>query len=687
MRAPSHILVALALAVGILGLAPLASLAATGVETIPPPPRAKPAVPSDLVGLTRGLSPAERRAKTAIGQANLRAFSRARGLIEAGDDPIIHNLIDWIAFTDPRSEPRFEAIAAFVTGHPRWPLQGRMLKKAEEALVRGEDAGLPDAALLSWFQSQPPVTADGAALFSGVLLRAGKKDQAIATVRKAWVERDFTAKQEKSFRKRFGRFLTADDEWHRLDRLLLDRKVNSAKRQARRLGKGYEKLAHARLALALRRPGVDWAIRQVPAELAKDPGLLYERGRWRWKRRLFEGVQDILPQLPREPKWLERSWRMRLWAARKASNRGQFATAYRLASEHGLESGVGFAEGEWLAGWLALKEMNNPEQAYQHFVRLYEGVSSTISRGRGAYWAGEAAQAMGNSDWANRWYEVGAGYGSAFYGQLAAQRLGRPLDLGDSVTSPIAPERRRQFFASEDASVVRLLARIGERKLQKRFLHALRRTAEGLEDYRLVAELAANTGQLDMAHWVAKDARRQGIVMGPTLFPEVPLPASARDHQIEQALVLGVIRQESAFNSLAVSPAGARGLMQLMPATARAVARSARLPYSRSLLTEDPTYNVTLGQRYLGRLVRRFDGSYILALAGYNAGPSRALQWIKENGDPRLPEVDPIEWIERIPIEETRNYVQRVLEGLAVYRERRPESQASWRLRPSEPAS
>ena len=357
--------------------------------------------------------------------------------------------------------------------------------------------------------------------------------------------------------------------------------------------------------------------------------------------------------------------------------------AYRIASQHGLKEGIGFAEGAWLAGWIALRFVKNPEQAVQHFTRLYEGVSSPISRARGAYWAGEAVAAKDTKEAAAIWYRRAAAHSSTYYGQLASQRLGQDLEVTFKKAPDASLEVRAIFERRELVYIIRLLGEIEETDTHRRFLHHLRESAETGEEFQLVTELAVAQGRPDIALRTAKDARLAGFVMHEQLYPRPELPEI---NGLEPALVLALIRQESQFYIEAVSRSGARGLMQLMPATAKSVAKGLKLPYRKDRLTEDAAFNMRLGTTYLAQLIERFDGSVMMALAGYNAGPHRVVRWVRRYGDPRRPEVDAVDWVERIPFSETRNYVQRILETLPIYQKRLRDRRVSLPLDPAEAA-
>jgi soluble lytic murein transglycosylase len=615
------------------------------------------------------LSAQDRKAyRAAFHKVDKKRYPSARKLAKKAKERLPAKVIQWLALSAERPHAGFAEIARFLERNPGWPGQGALRRNAEMAMP--ED--LPDERLRAWFAARSPVTPAGALRYADALMRAGEQARATELLRAAWIERDFGRRDERAFRKRFAKLLRREHDLARLDRLLWDRKYRPAKRQARRLGKAYAALAEARIALARRAPGVDWAIRRVPAELETDPGLVYERARWRRHKNRYEGVIELLdppnPAAPRPERW----WPLRKWAARQALTQGDASVAYRIARAHGMAAGLGFAEGEWLAGWIALRFLKRPETAYEHFTRFNKGVSSPISLARSAFWAGQAARAMApndpKGDWpttARRWYEEAARYGTTFYGQLASRRLGRPVAIDIPAPRPPDAQARAAFDRRELVRVVRMLGELGEAGLHERFLLRLLALARSADDYALVADLAHEQGRPDIAVRTAKAARKAGTILFDDLFPSPRIPEAKGS---EPALVLAVIRQESAFYKGAVSRAGARGLMQLMPRTAKRVARRIKVRYSRKKLLTDPEYNLRLGRTYLTDLTAEYDGSYVLALAAYNAGPARANQWIKAFGDPRDPAIDTIDWIESIPFDETRNYVQRILESLIVYR-------------------
>jgi soluble lytic murein transglycosylase len=601
---------------------------------------------------------------------------KAREIAAQAKNPLLAKVVLWLDLVQSGPGRSFADMQRFLADNPDWPLLGAMRANAERAMPHGLDS----AEVAAWFGDREPATAAGVMRLATALFDLGLDEQAGRLVRRGWVENDMTAEEEQEFLALFRKELRAQDHDARLDRLLWDRQENAARRMLKRVDEAHQRLADARLRLMNMDPGVDGAVSRVPAALKDDPGLIYDRARWRRNKGMYEEVVELLDPPVTGARQPERMWREIEDAARRALSRGDISVAYRLAKHHESESGTAFADGEWLAGWIALRFLREPRPAYEHFTRLYAGVSTSISQSRGAYWAGRAAEAMGEMTLARNWYRTAAESTTTYYGQLAAQRLG----TGEALRFPTLPqptaEQTAQFDENELVRVVRLLGQIDQLDRARAFVVRLVDHAKTPADHRLIADLAAEQGRNDLMVAAAKEARRFGVELVEYLYPLRDLP---KEIDPEAALVLGVIRQESAFAVTAVSSAGARGLMQLMPATAKHVAKKEGLKFEEKKLTRDPSYNIRLGSAYLQELIDRFRGSYILAIAGYNAGPSRSLEWIRQYGDPRDADVDVIDWIESIPFSETRNYVQRVIENLMVYRHRLGDTQLAQQEEPA----
>lgn len=588
---------------------------------------------------------------------------RAREVAARAENPLLAKVIQWMDLLQPGPGRSFAEMSEFLATNPDWPLLTTLRANAERAMPKNLGA----SEVIAWFDERPPRTAAGVMRLATAFLETGRVEEAQALVRQGWVDENMTVEEEKEFLSLFKRFLRPEDHIARLDRLLWDRDQAAAKRMLPRVDKPHQLLAQARLSLMNFDPGVDAAIRRVPAALRKDPGLIYDRVRWRRAKKMYEEVVELLDPPVTGVRRPDLMWREVEDAARRALTRGDISVAYRLAQHHGAESGVAFADGEWLAGWIALRYLNEPQLAYDHFTRLYAGVTTSISRSRGAYWAGRAAEAMGEEELSRNWYRTAAEAMTTFYGQLAAQRLG----TGEALRFPTLPQPTGDeiavFNKAELVRVVRLLGQVDELDRAKPFLVRLVDHAKTPAEHRMIADLAAEQGRNDLMVLVAKEARKSGVELVEYLYPLRDLPDGISP---EAALVLGVTRQESGFDVDAVSSAGALGLMQLMPSTAKDVAKKLGVKFDKEKLTRDPGYNIRLGSAYLQELIDRFRGSYVLAIAAYNAGPSRSVEWIRQYGDPRDADVDVIDWIESIPFSETRNYVQRVIENLMVYRHR-----------------
>jgi soluble lytic murein transglycosylase len=627
----------------------IARPAEAGIPHPPPPPR-----PAEL----------GRSYATVFRAMELRDWAKARALAAKTDEPVLSDLISWVRFTTRGEYMDFDEVTAFIEAHPDWPQMRDMLENAEEAL----NERVADANVLAWFEKHPPITPKGAMYVIEALMRKGDTVGAEALVRSTWIEKNFSASMERTFYSRYRRLLSTTDHEKRMDRLLWDGRSWEARRLLRRIKSGYSAVAVARMRLRAYAGGVDWALRRVPDELMKDPGLVYERLRWRRRKDRDDEAIELLKELPAVLPRAALVWHEQGILARRALRDGKAELAYRLAHDHRQTEGESFADAEFLAGFIALRHLKKPDVALTHFTRLYDGVNYPVSRARGAYWAGRAAGETGDKPLAALWFELGAAHITTFYGQLAAIELdnGRPVARPIPEAPAIAEAEARAFARRSVVRAAQLIAQGRERGQFKSFVRQLVRLARTPAEHALASSVAIAAGRADVAVWAAKDSLKDGVHLVDTGWPREPLPENRRG--LENGIVLALMRQESAFNPEAVSWAGARGLMQLMPATARKVARDLGLPFSRERLLDDPAYNMTLGSTYFSQMVAEFSGSYVLALAAYNAGPARARRWLQDLGDFRRGEIDAVDWIEMIPLGETRDYIQRVIENVQVYR-------------------
>lgn len=590
-------------------------------------------------------------------------WKEARRLAATAKNKLPAKVIQWLDLTRPGPGRSFEEMTKFYIDNPGWPLRDTLQAQAERAMPGAYSA----SSVLKWFSERQPLTAEGAMRLAGALRATNQTERARRVAEEAWINEDFDREEAAAFLDSCGDLLNQADHVARLDRLLWDNERDQATQMLQRVDEGHRIVARARLKLADQQSDALSLLAQVPKELRREPGLVFEVARYFRRQGAYEKAAKALDPPPSNPLRPERMWDEFENAARDALARGDITVAYRLAASHGADSGRAFAEGEWLAGWIALRFLSEPDTAAKHFTDMYAGVDSVISQARGAYWAGRAADEKGDTAAAQDWYRTAAKNMTTYYGQLAAERLGEKLDLHLQGPVKPAPADKAAFEKKELVKVVRLLGVIGEKDRTRPFLLKLMSTSGKAIELHMIAALAREIRRDDLAILVAKEARQRGVEMTDYLFPMVKVPVGGEP---ESAFTLGIIRQESAFDAKAASPAGALGLMQLLPSTAKAIAKELKIKKFKDTQLLDPKVNVTLGRAYLSKLVNHFKGSYILATAAYNAGPSRVQEWIFTYGDPRQAGTDVVDWIESIPFDETRNYVQRVMENLQVYRGR-----------------
>jgi soluble lytic murein transglycosylase len=587
-------------------------------------------------------------------------------------DPALEATLTWLRLEHWGSKTRFTEIANFLKDHPAWPRRGRLAQRAEVLL--GDS--MANEAKLKWFNDNPPTTTPGRLKWIAALKQAGNDEAMIEAVRDTWHRARFTRGQQRRFYREHRSILEPAAHWRRMDRLLWLGESGGARAMMPLVTPERRLLAEARIRLRGMSGGVDSAVKRVPAALTSDPGLIYERLRWRHRKGLKDKALELLWRTPGVLGFRSLWWKERSRQVRYALDSGRHEDAYLLAASHIQRTGVSFAEAQWHAGWIALRFRDKPGEAARYFTDLHEAVKTPISRARAAYWAGRAFDASGGATAARRWYALAARHHTTFYGQLAANKIPSSIPRLPSTPTPSAAIRAgpgiRKMIAAATA-----LSEIRRDKLARLFFQTAARAAKGRDEAVWIAATARAVGYLDIGVYAARVAARSGFVLTEAGYPVIEVP---RVDAPEPALTLAVIRQESGFDKAARSPVGALGLMQLMPATARNVARGLRIGYGRGRLTADPGYNMRLGSSYLKTQLDKFDGDYVLALTAYNAGPHRVTRWLKERGDPRAPDVDMIDWIERIPFAETRNYVQRVLETLHVYRLRLGSAETGWRM-------
>ncbi|MDG4649439.1 lytic transglycosylase domain-containing protein [Roseibacterium sp. SDUM158017] len=581
------------------------------------------------------------------------------------DDPIARDIVEWTRLR--RGGADFDDYEDFLARNPEWPGLPYLRAQGEPSIPRGAD---PDR-IVAYFADQPPSTGMGALALAQAHLANGNAQAANEVAIAAWTGMTMSGEAASALRTGFQTLLNEGDHHvRRLDHLLWEGAEDRARAMFPLVPEGWHALAEARLALRERRSGVDDLIAAVPEALAGDPGLAFERFIWRIRSGFWETAGELMAErstsaqaLGRPAAWADR----RADLARDVMREGAFETCHDYASNHFLERGeddTALAELEWIAGYCALR-IGRPEVAVAHFEAFRDTVLSPISLGRAGYWLGRAHEARGDPDAAAEAYAMGARYQSSFYGQLAAERGGLPVDPAFLADEDHGDWRQAPFTASRVFHAALLLYEAGDRDLAERFLTHLTESLSR-QEAGMLGDFALDLDSPHIALGIAKRAAQSGHEIMRAYYPITDLARG--ELPVDAALALSIARRESEFNPAVVSHAGAMGLMQVMPGTARDTAAALGIDYDEDRVLADPAYNLLLGSTYLAGLNESFGGNVVLVSAGYNAGPSRAMEWIERFGDPRSEDADGIiHWIEAIPFSETRNYIMRVTESLAIY--------------------
>lgn len=585
----------------------------------------------------------------------------------------------------------FADYARFLIAYPGWPGESGLRRSAEKAMQPGENA----ATVIAFFRDKPPVTAAGHARLADAYAAQGRSADALTAARKAWSASDLSAADEIALYQRFGTSFTTTDHDARVDRLLIDRDPTDAARLLASTSAARRPAFAARIAMQQRSPDVEALYNAVMAQVTQDAGLMQDRARYLREANWQSAARQLLARphqfifRPIDPgKWYE----LNRIVAQEAAAERQFSLAYNIARQvdDALPAGASqvdqplqvrdeYTNLTWLAGSLAVRALNRPAEAVALFDRYSQGGRSLQVLTKGAYWAGRAAAQAGQLQNATAHFSKAAAYPDLFYGQLAHERLGRsiPAPLG-SPQLLATPAQRSTFQAKALVRAVRLLGSQGRRDEQALFVRALSESLGNDADRMLATELAQQAGRQDLAVWTARSSRNGG---DPFYFRGAyPTLSGGISEDYLWSISHGITRQESSFDRTAVSGAGARGLMQLMPGTAQEQAGKIGTGYDYGRLTSDPAYNVMLGSSYFRRLLDQWDGNYVLAVASYNAGAGNVRKWVRNNGDPRASGADVVAWIEDIPFSETRGYVQRVLENTVVYDRMNPRASAPRQL-------
>ncbi len=608
-------------------------------------------------------------ARKAISEMQRSRWTSSLKIAKKAKDKSIYNFIKWRYLLTTRNQASFYDYKVFIDRNNQYPRIDRLRYLAEHKLSTSK---VSPKKIINWFAGKDPLSGYGQMILGESYILIGEKTKGINLIKKGWITASISKNELKFFRKKFKKYLNADDYIKRADYLAWNNKYWDLRRLTRYLPKDYELLYTARHILMSKGYGVDQAIKNVPEKFKNDAGLNYDRLKWRRKKGRVDSSVEILMKIRNDKDYLvmpEKWWKEREIISRKLIYKKKYEIAYKITSEHGMTAGAEFAEAEWMSGWIALSFLKDPLIAKDHFLNFYKNVSYPISTSRGAFWLGRTYEKLGNKEQSLKWYQEASKYLTTYYGQLAFLKLNPNGKFTLNNDMEVDNKYRYIFYNKELVKIIYLLDELKKDKYTKYILRHLANDNIKRGSELLAAELATSIERYDFAIQVSKIASYQKRFHNQFNYPIISTPKTINGRKIpESAFILSIIRQESEFDLSANSHAGAKGLMQLMPYTAKLVSKQAKLPYSKSRLTTDPEYNINLGSHYIAGLILQYDGAYPFATAAYNAGPNRVKYWKKINKDPQKKQVDYVDWVELIKFRETRNYVQRVLENYNVYR-------------------
>jgi len=627
--------------------------------------------------VTQGPAPAAAATSPELVQAVKQAIDLVRkgktgeatGVKKSIGDPVAQKLVEWLILRHPAGEAGFGRYAAFIADNPNWP-SIRLLRRRAEGRLWQERS---DAATVRRFTGGQPASGKGRFALARVLLAEGDRNGAERQVREAWRSEELSEHVEAEALDAFREVLTREDHRARMDKRISAKDFSGAMRAARRLGSDDLSIVKACAAVAANATKALALLDAVPTEARQDLGYTLCRIHWLMRHDRFADATRLMLAAPRATMALQDTdewWRERRVLARKLLDLGEFQTAYQVVRDAALPANENYrAEFHFMPGWIALRYLNDPATARVHFAHVDDGSVNPIVLARANYWRGRAAEAAGENEEMRADYEVAARHATAYYGQLARAKLG--LDRIELRPPPQPDPCYRPALLDELMRAADMLYALGERDVVLNFVTDLAEQSVDVAALTALGELTARQDDARAMLQIGKTALARGLALDLYAFPDIGVPRhSPIGPEIDRSVIYSVARTESAFDQRDISPAKAVGLMQVTPAAGRDTAKRFGVTYDWKRLVSDPVYNTQMGAAELAALLREYRGSHIMTFAGYNAGRGRVQQWVKQYGDPRDPKVDAIDWVERIPFAETRNYVQRVMENLQVYRVR-----------------
>ena len=610
------------------------------------------------------------KAKETLKYVKSRKWNSAMKSAAKVKDREFRTLITWMYLKTTGNSASFSDYKKFIERNPDYPRINRIKYLAEQKIYLKNTS---PTSVINWFQKNPPLGGLGKIKLAEAYLEQGNTSEVQKLIKEAWRTAEIRKNDLGYYRAKFKKFLTIEDHINRTDYFAWEKKYWDVRRMLKYLPKDEKALYDARQILMSNSYGVDNAIGKVPAHLKNDPGLEFDRLRWRNRRGRLESSLEILyqnsnkteSQMIRPDLW----WEERKSVARTLIYKKRYKTAYKISSEHSLSAGASFAEAEWLSGWIALSFLESPEYAINHFENFYNNVGYPISLARGAYWLGAAYKELNDKEMSKKYFSEGAKFPMTYYGQLSFNEINPGGDFELIDQSNFDKEYEKEFKKNKLINHVLLLKELDATKYAKDIIKHLAGLSIEKGSEVLAIKLSTDVERYDFAIQVAKQASYEKRFYNKYNYPIINTPKLINNKQMPNSeVILAIIRQESEFDRRANSWAGARGMMQLMKPTAKIVAKQAKLPYSISGLTRDPEYNIKLGSYYFNSLIENYNGVYPFAIAAYNAGPNRVKTWRRVNGDPSKGNLTYVNWIELIRFKETRNYVQRVLENINVYK-------------------
>jgi soluble lytic murein transglycosylase len=581
-------------------------------------------------------------------------------------DKTIYTLVNWMYLIDTQSGASFNEYQTFIKNHKDWPRINRIKFLAEHKI--NFDNNSPTS-IIEYFSNNPPLSGFGRLRLAEAFLENNQTEKARNLVKDGFKDAELSKNDLKYFSKIFKKFLTHQDYVLRADYFAYEAKYKDLRDTIEYLNPDYQKLYNARAALFTKR-SADNLISQIPQSLKEDPGLIYDRIKWRRKKARFDDALTLMNQSASDSlmknQYLAKE---RLSVGRDKISDKEYKVAYDILKDHRLNEGADYAEIEWHLGWIALSFTNQTDVALGHFLRMNAAVTYPISKARAAYWIGRTYKKLGQASQANSWFRTGSQYGTTFYGQLSHIELNeKRFTINNNFK--FNEDKYEEFKKNNpQAKSVVVLKELNRTRYTKDILRHLGDPEQNrtFEEISMAGVLAQEIERLDFAIQIAKNASYKNLNFLEISYPKIEVPKQVKSQKIlDSSVILALIRQESEFDTSANSKVGAKGLMQIMPATAKLLSKVTNVDFSREKLTKDKDYNLALGSYYISDLDDDF-GSHYLAFAAYNAGPHRVEKWIKTYGDPRRKQIDAIDFIELIPFHETRNYVQRVSENINVY--------------------